>query len=502
MEKKNDLQLLVSQKTVLNQSLRFSLKLFEMGSLELKEFINNAALENPFLEIQDGVCEENVDDLEYPGFSTGSDSCSNLNHHGTPISQISRFTEKYFDSFHNSFSDHGRNIFSEQIFWVNNSNQNDDFLSNVAAPSNNKAEFLKNLAFFRFNSQQISISELLYDCILDHRYLSGEFLKSISEQHKIPYSDLLFIIKKLQTIPPYGMFSFNFRDRIKSIWEILGKYDDQHKIFLNNIDVLLESGLESFKRRIKLDEPNFLKIMEDLRKVYRNNVSSSAADFIENSSCFHVEVSIKRCGNTYEVESLDASHPIARRDLFENFCDQTKSESDRKYMRRKIIDAELLVKAVNYRHSTLLKICREIAYRQIDYLMGESSFLLPIDAKSIAASLMCHPSTVHRAISNKYVDTPQGIILLKDLMPRGIHSSDLNQVATQKSVEDYIKKMIKNEPKNSPYSDEELSYFLASRGVKISRRTVAKYRKNLDIANSNERTSQQKNAILAKNQFF
>ena len=100
---------------------------------------------------------------------------------------------------------------------------------------------------------------------------------------------------------------------------------------------------------------------------------------------------------------------------------------------------------------------------------------------------MCHKSTVHRAIANKTVATPCGIFDIKALMPKEIKSDKNAHIVTDYSVKKYIQTLINNEPKDSPYSDSEIVYFLEGRGITISRRTIAKYRNDLDIANSNER---------------
>lgn len=492
MERKSDLQLLFSQRIVLNQSLRFYLKILEMNRQELQEFINSALVENPFFEVRDGIYGENLDDLGDSQFYINSDSSYISNFHSNSNSRYTEINEEGYYSADNSSVNYNGGLFSQRKFLLNEDSWGaieDYALSNAAAPQNSKEEFFKHLAFFKFNPKEKAIGEMLFDYLLEHQYLSGEFLKSISKNNGISYTKLLILIKKLQGIPPYGMFSFNLQDRLKSIWEISGKYDLQHQIFLQNISFLLEKhkDVEHFRRQTKLSDKDFSAIMRDVKDILR--YSHSMNDFSEDFVCekCSVDLHIKRCKESCEVESCNTFLPIVRNDLFKKFWRRTRSEIDKKYMQEKIRDAELLVKALNHRNSTLLKICREITCRQIDFFMGDSSFLVPINTRSIATAIMCHPSTVHRAISNKFVDTPCGIFSLKDLMPREISTSKSDQIATSKSVQDYIRKMIKEEPSNSPYSDEELSYFLGLRGIRISRRTIAKYRKNLAIANSNER---------------
>lgn len=517
MERKSELQTLFSQRTVLNQSSRFSLKLLEMNRQELQRFIDDALIENPFLEIKDNIYGENLNDLvnDELCISYNSSDLSDIYHN--PDTQCSEVNEISYCSASNSSDYHIGSLFSAQRLCLNeNDYENiDGVLANVAAPLNIKEEFFKQLAFLKFTNEERIIAEQLFDYLLENQYLHGEFLRNLSKERGISYENLLNIIRKLQKIPPYGMFSFNFQDRLKSIWEASGKYDDQHRVFVQNISFLFEKNIEYFKQRTKLNAEDFARIMEDVRKIcgYSYSITNFAedsswnncavdfpSDFVSSPSAIISAISsetaadlrIKRCRDSCEVESCNTVLPIVRRDLFDDFWNRTKSKSDREYMREKINNAEFLVRAINLRDSTLVRICKEIVRRQIDFFMGDSSFLLPIDTKSIATAMMCHPSTVHRAISNKLVDTPCGTFLLKDLMPREISTNQSDQVATTKSIQEYIKKMIQGEPKNSPYSDEELTYFLKQRGINISRRTVSKYRKHLAIANSNERLKEEK----------
>ena len=128
-----------------------------------------------------------------------------------------------------------------------------------------------------------------------------------------------------------------------------------------------------------------------------------------------------------------------------------KSKQDEKYIKEKIADAELLIKSIHYRNSNLFRIVQEIAHRQNDFFMGNTSFLVPIEMKSIANSIICKQSTVNREIKNKTVATPYGIFDIRALMPRGIMFDSDVFIATDHSV--YIQTLIINVPKDSLYSN-------------------------------------------------
>lgn len=422
MEKKNDLLLSVSQRPALAQSLRFSLKILEMNNVELQEFINDSLNDNPFLK-------EN---------------------------------ENYSYSYKLPI---------------------DTAVANIAAPVSSKYEFFKQIAFFKFDEKQKEIISLLYEYVLEHKYICGDFLKNLSNEKGISYSDLLDIIKKLQTLSPHGMFSFNLQDKIKNILEANGRFEIEHKIFVHNLPILFDKGLVAFKKRINFDDSTLQRIIRDLKNV---GLYAGVDDFSEN--LYRVpDVIIEKRNCSYNVEVEEVQIPSIDNELCCNCLKKIKSKHDERYIKEKMADAELLVKAIHYRNSTLLRIVQEIAHRQNDFFSGNASFLVPIDAQSVANSIMYHQSTVHRAITNKTVATPFGIFDIKELMPKEIKSDKNKHVVTDHSVKKYIQTLINNEPKDSPYSDSEIVYFLEGRGITISRRTIAKYRNDLDIANSNER---------------
>ena len=119
----------------------------------------------------------------------------------------------------------------------------------------------------------------------------------------------------------------------------------------------------------------------------------------------------------------------------------------------------------------------------MDFFQGNSFSLIPLNAKTLAQSLSLHESTVHRAIMNKSISTSHGIFDMGQLLAKKINTFG-DEIASDYSVKQYMKQLIKQEPHNSPYSDENIVYFLSTRGIVISRRTVAKYRESMNIPNS------------------
>lgn len=421
MEKKSNVLLSISQKPVLTHYLRYSLKILEMNNTELQEHIDSSIIDNPFLKEKE---------------------------------ELNKSLAKL------------------------------DVVESTAARVSHKDDLFKQIAFFKFDEKQKDITALLYDYLIEHRYINGEFLRRISKEKDVSYPYLLHIIKKLQTLSPYGMFSFNFQDKIKNILEACGKYDAEHKIFMRHLHILLEKGFCAFKKRVNLGDSAIRKIMSDIKRISFFHFEND--DFFENINR-SPDIFVKKIGCGYNAEIGDMQIPAVDYELFQLCLKKTSSKRDRKYIEEKINDAKLLIKSINYRNSTLLRIVREIAFRQSNFFTGDTSDLLPLEIASIADSIMCHKSTIHRAIANKTIATPCGVFDIKSLMPKKIKTEDSDNIVADSSVKKFIQNLITNEPSNSPYSDSEIAYLLKRQGVSMSRRTVTKYRSCLDIANSNDR---------------
>ncbi len=159
----------------------------------------------------------------------------------------------------------------------------------------------------------------------------------------------------------------------------------------------------------------------------------------------------------------------------------------REYLKRKVDSAKWLIEAIAQRQSTLERVAKEIVKRQRDYLDFGVNHLRPLKMQEIADVLGIHVSTVSRAISDKHVQTPRGIVPLKFFFTGGTENED-GGIESRLSVKDRVRSLIDDEDKSKPYSDDQVAEELAKQyGLEIARRTVTKYRKALGIPSSRQR---------------
>jgi RNA polymerase sigma-54 factor len=159
----------------------------------------------------------------------------------------------------------------------------------------------------------------------------------------------------------------------------------------------------------------------------------------------------------------------------------------RNYIRDKIRAGKFLIKSLDQRQQTILNIGKEIVKRQREFMEKGIAFLKPMTMQQVAEVVGVHETTVSRAVSGKYIQTPQGIFEMKYFFTAGIQTADGGEMMSNTSVKDMVAEIFKAENGAQPLSDQEVVKMLADKGVVIARRTVAKYRGELNILPSNLR---------------
>jgi len=166
--------------------------------------------------------------------------------------------------------------------------------------------------------------------------------------------------------------------------------------------------------------------------------------------------------------------------------DEDAGDEEREYVRKKIQSARWLIDAIEQRRNTLLRICEDIFDIQRDFLSRGIKHLKPLKMRTVADHANVHVSTVSRAISDKYAQTPRGIFPLKFFFTGGTKAAG-GEMTSRKSVRQSVLEAIENEDKRHPLSDDEVARLLQQQGLDIARRTVTKYRKALNIPSSRRR---------------
>jgi RNA polymerase sigma-54 factor len=352
----------------------------------------------------------------------------------------------------------------------------------------------------QLDDQEKDVACFILDCISDNGYLERsipEIADDFSFINKTFVEESLIenVLRKIQDLEPLGIASQSIQEFLlkqlehqkhdpiakKSIQLVRDHYTDLQK---RNFDRICEA--------LQIDEEELSIVLKHIARLQLNPINMSMEsqpvkdsiipDFIlmvEGESLM-VEL-YKQKGNALHInESLVRS-------LGEKEFRTSEEKSTAQYLKSKLSSAQWFIDAIRQREENMLLIMRSILRKQRDYfLTGDISVLQPMILKNIADEVGLDISTISRVTCNKYIDTPFGLILLKDLFTEGI-VNEQGESVSNKVVQIRLKELIETEDRDNPYNDQQLAKILGERGIKIARRTIAKYRDLLRIPVGNMR---------------
>jgi RNA polymerase sigma-54 factor len=200
------------------------------------------------------------------------------------------------------------------------------------------------------------------------------------------------------------------------------------------------------------------------------------------------DVIVEEIDGRFEIRTERGSLPdLSISPVYRNLLKEARTDPKiYEYLRRKIEAAKWFIEAVHQRQNTIQRIATEIVGRQEGFLRHGVQHLRPMKMQDVADTVGVHISTVSRAISGKYIQTPQGVFDMKRFFSGGT-VTDSGDLVSQQAVKDTLRQIVEAEDKNNPLSDDQLVEALETKGVHIARRTVTKYRKVLGIDSSSRR---------------
>jgi RNA polymerase sigma-54 factor len=237
----------------------------------------------------------------------------------------------------------------------------------------------------------------------------------------------------------------------------------------------------ALKNKLKCEDDELEKAIKIIKKL--NPKPGLTFQKIENTDYISADIFVKKINGEWVVELNNESFfKVKINSDYKNILSDKKNSN----LKDQFHEAKWLVKNLQQRAITILRVSRLIVERQIDFLEKDESHIKPLTLKNIATELEFHESTVSRVTTNKYISTPHGIFELKYFFGSSIETLN-NDNLSSKAILTKIKNIIDNELKNKPYSDEQLCLLLNDQGVKIARRTITKYREILRILPSSKR---------------
>ena len=306
-------------------------------------------------------------------------------------------------------------------------------------------------------------------------------------------TQVLSVLKKIQDLDPPGVGARSLQECL--LIQLKRKNNEKESI-INSIN-LIENEFELFSKKkfsritekLNLSEEDLKLVVEEISKLNPKPGGSITSEFSNNTIVPDFILSIEDGNFTVELNKRNSPELRLSNSYknilegYKNSPNKTKSQNQTiQFLKQKLDSAKWFIEAIEQRHQTLFQTINAIVNFQKEYfLTGEEKNLKPMILKDIAEIINMDISTVSRVANSKYIDTPYGIKLLKSYFSEGMKNSEGDEISTIE-IKKILKEIVNEENKNKPLSDIELSDKLSKKGYKVARRTVSKYREQLDIS--------------------
>jgi RNA polymerase sigma-54 factor len=319
--------------------------------------------------------------------------------------------------------------------------------------------------------------------VFNEQYLLANGAK---EKVWVSPESVLKVLTIIQSFHPPGVAARDLRECLLLQLERDGRGDSvEYSIIDQQMEALGKRRLPEIARGlgVSVDE-----IQKAVVRIALLEPRPGRAFLPDNDQYILPEVFVAKSGDDFAVSTNNEQVPHLRiSNTYKDLMAQADSSSEvRDYIREKIRAGKFLIKSLQQRQETILNIAKEIVSRQREFMEKGVAFLKPMTMVQVAQVVGVHETTVSRAVSSKYMQTPQGIFEMKYFFTSGIQTAS-GEGMSNTSVKDIIADLFKKEDSHSPLSDQEVVKILGDKGIKIARRTVAKYRSELNILPSNLR---------------
>ena len=296
------------------------------------------------------------------------------------------------------------------------------------------------------------------------------------------------VLATLQSFDPPGVFARNLAECLALQLKDRNRYDPQIAKLLDNLPLLGSHNLAALKRAVGVDADELVEMITEIKRL--NPKPGLKFGSVQIQPVLPDVIVRPGRNSSWSVELNNDTLPrvLVNRSYYSIVTKTTRSDEDKGYLLDCLQNANWLVKSLDQRARTILRVAEEIVRQQDGFLTYGIEHLKPLNLRTVADAISMHESTVSRVTSNKYMSTPRGMFELKYFFTSAISSaSSVGEAHSSESVRHRIRQLIDAEVPQSVLSDDRLVEYLKRDGIDIARRTVAKYREALRIPSSVQR---------------
>jgi RNA polymerase sigma-54 factor len=508
---KPSLQLKFSQQLTMTPQLQQAIKLLQLSTLDLQQEIQEALESNPLLETAEHGHESDGDSSDInQTLDSRTDkeqltvSADATNNNDVGMANGDRDVPDTMDT-HDALEN--RDIPDDlplDSSWeeylgstsaptrMTGINPDDDYVFQGETTETIQDHLMWQVELTHFSDNDKSIAIAIIDSIDESGYLtvsSEEILESLDNED-IELDEVECVLKRIQRFDPVGSGARSVKE---CLLVQLQQFDDNtpwlaqaRNLIDEHSDLISSKDYRTLMRKTRLKEDQLREVMRLLKTLNPrpgSSISSKEPEYIVP------DVNVYKKKGVWTVELNNEALPaLTVNETYAKLSKSAKNPNDSQYIKSHLQEAKWFIKSLESRNETLLKVSHCIVAKQREFFEQGPEKMQPMVLNDVAEMVDMHESTISRVTTQKYMHTPRGIYELKYFFSSHV-STDSGENCSSTAIRAFIKKLVADEPPHKPLSDSKIAQLLSEQGIKVARRTIAKYRESLHIPPSNQRKS-------------
>ena len=472
---KQGLQLRLSQQLAMTPQLQQAIRLLQLSTLELQQELQQALESNPLLEQIDA--HEEIDTRETQDSET-LDTADALEQKEMPEELP---LDASWDTIYTAGTPSGTSgdyIDDELPVYQGETTQTlQDYL-------------MWQVELTPFSDTDRAIATSIVDAVDDTGYLTvplEDILESMGDE-EIDIDEVEAVLKRIQRFDPVGVAAKDLRDclliQLSQFDKTTPWLEEARLIISDHLDLLANHDFRTLMRVTRLKEDvlkEAVNLIQSLDPRPGQSIQTGEPEYVIP------DVLVRKHNGHWTVELNSDSIPrLQINQHYASMCNNARNDDDSQFIRSNLQDAKWLIKSLESRNDTLLRVSRCIVEQQQAFFEQGEEYMKPMVLADIAQAVEMHESTISRVTTQKYLHSPRGIFELKYFFSSHVNTEGGGE-ASSTAIRALVKKLIAAENPAKPLSDSKLTSLLSEQGIMVARRTVAKYRESLSIPPSNQR---------------
>ncbi|AIF97895.1 RNA polymerase factor sigma-54 [Alteromonas australica] len=491
---KPSLQLKFSQQLTMTPQLQQAIKLLQLSTLDLQQEIQEALDSNPLLEVEEGSDEPQLEKNNIDGDDVAQDAVTTASSDtleaGDALEKNDLPDELPIDSTWDEYYS------ASSAPAPGPSNNDDEQIFQGETTEDIQAHLLWQMRLTHFSDTDRAIATAIIDSIDESGYLTvtlDDILDSVNSEdmeEPVELDEVECVLKRIQMFDPIGSGS---RTPQECLMVQLRQFSDDtpwlkeaKQLIEEYSDLLSSKDYRTLMRKSRLKED---QLREAMRLLQTLNPRPGSALITKEPEYVIPDVSVTKKNGRWVVELNPDSLPkLSVNQQYAAMSRRAKNSSDSQFIRSHMQEAKWFIKSLESRNDTLMKVANCIVQQQMGFFEYGPEMMKPMVLNDVAEMVDMHESTISRVTTQKYMHTPRGIFELKYFFSSHVATESGGECSST-AIRALIKKLVAAETPSKPLSDSKIAQLLAEQGIKVARRTIAKYRESLSIPPSNQRKS-------------